>query len=140
MTPHSRAVIQESLDYLETKVVKYRVIQPNTHGVKELQSSTQVKLRPQKHIKGPQTLDREYIEQEKARIVAAETRDVEKATHREAVKLAEELKAQQDMEAAKEPQAAKRGGHGTCARGGARIAHLSLARRQKFNTDNADLL
>ena len=62
MTPHSHAIVQESLDYLETKVVKYRVIEPNTHGVKELWSGTRVKLRSQKQIKGPQTLDRAYIE------------------------------------------------------------------------------
>ena len=126
MTPHSRAVVQESLDYLETKVVKYRVIEPNTHGVKSLRSGTQVKPRSQKHIKGPRTLDRAYIEQEKARTAAAETRDAEKAAHREAVKLAKELKAQQAIEAAPEPQTVTRGGTSIRARGGARIARLGL--------------
>ena len=71
--------------------------------------------------------------------MAAETRNAEKAAYREAVKLEKELKAQQAIQAAKEPQAAKRGGHGTRARGGARIARFRLARRQKFDTDDADL-
>ena len=62
MTPHSRAIIQESFDYLENKVVKYRVIEPNSHGVKDLRSGNQIKLRLQKQIKGPRTLDRAYIE------------------------------------------------------------------------------
>ena len=97
-----------------------------------------MKPQSQKQIKGPRTLDQVYIEQEKARIAAAETRDAEKAAHREAVKLAKELKAQQAVEAAKEGQA-KRGGHSTCVWSGARIARLRLARRQKFDTDNADL-
>ena len=92
-----------------------------------------MKPRSQKQIKGPRTLDRAYIEQEKARIAAAETQDAEKAAHCEAVKLAKELKAQQGVEAAKEGQA-KRGGHGTRVRSGAGIARLRLARRQKFDT------
>ena len=33
----------------------------------------------------------------------------------------------------------KKGGHGTHARGGARIARLRLARWQKFDPDDADL-
>ena len=142
MTPHSRAVVQESLDYLETKVVKYWVIEPNTHGVKSLRSGTQVKPRSQKQIKGPRTLDWVYIEREKARIAAAETPDAEKAIHCEAVKLVKELKAQHAIEAAAEAGTAgqrKRGGHGTRARGGDRIAHFRLARRQKFDADGADL-
>ena len=139
MTPHSRAMGPESLDYLETRVVKYRVIEPNSHGVKELRSATKVEPRSQKQMKGPRTLDRAYITQEKARIVAAEARDAEKATHCEAVKLAKELKAQQAIEAAEEPRTAEKGGHSTRAHGGARIARSRLARRLKFDIDDADL-
>ena len=81
----------------------------------------------QKQITGPWTLDWAYIEQEKARIVVVESQDAEKAAHCEAVKLTEELKAQQAIEAVKEPQAAKRGGHRTRTHGGTRIARLRLA-------------
>ena len=84
-------------------------------------------------------MDRPYIEWEKTRIAAAETRDAEKAAHHEAVRLAKELKAQQGIEAAKEPQGAKRGGRTARGRGGARIARFRLARRQKFDTEGADL-
>lgn len=139
MTPHSRAMGPESLDYLETRVVKYRVIEPNSHGVKELRSATKVEPRSQKQMKGPRTLDRAYITQEKARIVAAEARDAEKAAHCEAIKLVKKLKVQQAIEAAKEPRTAGRGGHSTRAHGGARIARFRLARRLKFDTDDADL-
>ena len=139
MTPHSRAVVQESLDFMETKVVKYLIIEPNSHGVKSLRSGTQVKPRSQKHIKGPRILHRAYIEQAKARIAAAETRDAEKAANREAVKLAKQLKAQQAIEAAREHQTATRGGPSIRARGGARIARFRLSRQQRFNADGADL-
>ena len=71
---------------------QHRVIEPNSHGVKELRSGTQVKPRSQKQIKGPRKLDRAYITQDKARIAAAEARDAEKAAHHEAIKLARELK------------------------------------------------
>ena len=139
MTPHSRAIVQESFDYLENKVVKYRIIEPNSHGVKELRFGNQIKPRSQKHIKGPRTLDRAYIEQEKARIAAAEARDAEKAAHRDAMKLAKEIKAQQAIEAAKDPKSSKRGGPSTRGRGGARIGRFRLARRQKFDTEEADM-
>ena len=115
------------------------MIEPNSHGVKVLRSGNQVKPRSQKQIKGPRTLDRAYIEREKARIAAADARDAEKAAHREAVRLAKELKAQQSIEAAKEPQSAKRGGRTARGRGGGRIARFRLARRQKFDTEEADL-
>ena len=93
MTPYSRSIVQESLVYLESKVVQYRVIEPNTQGVKVLRSNKQVKPHSQKQIKGPRTLDRAYIEQEKARIAAVEVLEAEKAANREARKSAKELKA-----------------------------------------------
>ena len=104
MTPYSRSIVQESLEYLESKVVQYRVIQPNSKGVKVLSSNKQVKRRSQKQIKGSRTLDRAYIEQEKARIAAAEVLEMEKAVNREARQLAKELKA---IEIAKPPKVIK---------------------------------
>ena len=110
MTPHSRAIVQESLIYLESKVVQYRVIEPNSQGVKVLRSNKQPKPRSQKQIKGPRTLDRAYIEQEKARIAAMEVLEAEKAANRKARKLAKELKAK---EAKMQPKAIKIKGGGT---------------------------
>ena len=93
MTPHSHSVVQEPLTYLENKVIQYRVIEPNSLGVKQLRSNKEVKPRSQKQIKGPRTLDRAYIEAEKARIAAAEVLEVEKAAKCDARKLAKEIKA-----------------------------------------------
>ena len=104
MTPHSRAVVQESLDYLETKLVKYRMGSKNFGPVPKWSRGTQVKPRSPKTNKGPPDIRPGIHRARKARIAAAETQDTEKAAHREAVKLAKELKAQQAIEAAKEPQ------------------------------------
>ena len=54
------------------------------------------------------------------------------------VKLVKELKVQQAMVAAKKGQV-KLGGHGSQVWGGAGIAHLRLARGQKFDIDDTDL-
>ena len=88
MTPHSRSVAQESLTYLECKVSQYRVSELNSLGVKQLRSNKEVKPRSQKQIKGPRTLDRTYIEAEKARIAAAEILGAEKAAKCDTRKLA----------------------------------------------------
>ena len=83
MTPHSHSVVQEPLTYLENKVIQYRVIEPHSLGVKQLGSNKEVKLRSQKQIKGPRTLDRAYIEVEKAQIAVAEVLEAEKVAKRD---------------------------------------------------------
>ena len=90
MTPHSRQILQKSLGYLESKIVQYRVIEPNSLGVKELRTGKQIKPRSQKQLQAPRTLDRAYVEEERTRIADAAALAAEKIENREARKLAKE--------------------------------------------------
>ena len=95
--------------------------------------------RSQKQIKGPRTLDRAYIEQEKARIAAAEALEIEKAANREARKIAKELKAE---EAKKQPKVIKVKSKGTKSvrkPGSAKIARSRVTRRLKYDAEGADI-
>ena len=89
MTPHSREILQKSLGYLASKVVQYRVIEPNSSGVKELRTGKQIKPRSQKQLQGPRTLDRAYVEEERTRIAKEAAQQVE---DREVRRLAKEQK------------------------------------------------
>lgn len=64
MTLNSRLILQESLGYLESKIVQYRIAEPKSLGIKELRTGKQVKAHSQKQLQGPRTLDRNYVEQE----------------------------------------------------------------------------
>ena len=49
MTLHSHQILQKSLGYLGSKIVQYRVIEPNSLGAKELRTCKQIKPRSQKY-------------------------------------------------------------------------------------------
>ena len=139
MTSYSRTIVQESLTYLESKVVQYRVIEPNSLGVKVLRANKPVKPRSQKLIKGPLTLDRAYIEQDNIRIAAAEVLEMEKVANREARKVAKELKAE---EVKKQPKVIKVKSKGTKRiriPGSAKIAQSRVTRHLKYDAEGADL-
>ena len=95
---------------MESKIVQYQVVEPNSLRVEGLRSGKQVKARSQKHVQGPRTLDRAYVEQEKAHIAAAEALEVEKTTNREARRLAKEQKAKEARDRA---EASTKAGGGT---------------------------
>jgi len=67
-TPHSRAIVDEGIiNHLVKRIIQYWVIDPACHGLKQLRNGRKVKLRSTKHIQGPRSLNRDYIESEKAR-------------------------------------------------------------------------
>ena len=136
MTPHSRAILQETLIYFESKVIQHRVIEPNSL---ELRSGKRAKPRSQKQIKGLRTLDRAYIEQDKARVAAAEVLEAEKVANREARRLAKELKAMKAKEAANASKQTRGGSQAARGRGRGHIARSRTSRRSKYDAEGADL-
>ena len=139
MTPHSHSVVQEPLTYLENKVIQYRVIEPNSLGVKQLRSNKEVKPRSQKQIKGPRTLDRAYIEAEKARIAAAEVLEAEKVAKRDARKLAKEIKAAKAKEHQEGLTRIREGTQDPRGCGHANLVRSRASRNSKYNAEGADL-
>ncbi|RPB18388.1 hypothetical protein L211DRAFT_874880 [Terfezia boudieri ATCC MYA-4762] len=139
MTPYFREKLQQSLGYLGSKIVQYRVIDPNSLGVKELRSNKRVKPRSQKQIQGVRSLDRAYIEEEKARIAAAAAEKAEKAANREARRLAIEQKEKEAKKRAEALKKARGGTKATRGRGRGNIARSRTARRSKYEAEGADM-
>jgi len=139
MTPHSRQILQKSLGYLESKIVQYRVIEPNSLGVKELRTGKQIKPRSQRQLQAPQTLHRAYVKEEKTRIANAAALAAEKVENREARKLVKEQKAKEAKERAEVMKKAREGAQAARGRGGAKLARSRTARQSKYDAEGADM-
>ena len=124
---------------MESKIVQHRVVEPSSLGVKELRSNKQVKPRSQKHIQGPRTLDRAYIEKEKARIAAATAVAEEKAANRETKKLAKKQKAKEVKERAEALKKTRENAQVARRRGCAKIARSRTIRHSKYDAEGADM-
>ncbi|KAF8433119.1 hypothetical protein BGX38DRAFT_1290644, partial [Terfezia claveryi] len=139
MTPHSRATVEEGLNHLKKRVIQYQVIDPASQGLKQLRNGKKVKPRSTKRIQGPHTLDRAYIESEKARIATASALEAGKAANREARRLAKEKKDKEVKEVPVRSKSTRGGALGTRGRGRGKIARLRATKRSKFDTEEADL-
>ncbi|KAF8453770.1 hypothetical protein BGX38DRAFT_375175 [Terfezia claveryi] len=139
MTPHSRATVDEGLNHLEKRVIQYQIIDPASQGLKQLRNGKKVKPRSTKRIQGPRSLDRAYIEAEKVRIATATALEADKATNREARRLAKEEKAKEVKKVPVMLKSTRGGTQGTRGRGHGNVARSRATKLLKFDTEEADL-
>lgn len=98
LSPASRAALDEYRKYMEAKVVTYRIIDPNSKTLIALRSGVIVTAPASlKLIKGPRTLNRDYIVAQKRKIAETEAKKLEKARLK-AERAAEKESRQKNLE------------------------------------------
>jgi len=139
MTPYSREKLQKSLGYMESKIVQCQVSDLNSLGVKELCSNKRIKPPSTKQLQGPRTLDRAYIEEEKARIAAAAALAAKKAAEQEIPMLAKEQNAKETQERAGVSKKSRESTKATRGRGGTKTSRSRTSKQAKYEAEGADL-